>query len=109
MSIPPLYRRICSLYFLPTPRSCPQVDRSIPINPHPDEVDAVKWVSVKEMDAMMDDPGALSRPVGASLGGERERTRFLRRTRGAAKAFLPLAHVICLSPPIRVHSVEVTF
>lgn len=27
------------------------------MNPHPDEVDAVKWVSVAEMDAMMDNPG----------------------------------------------------
>lgn len=28
------------------------------MTPHPDEVDAVKWVSLEEMDAMMNDHGA---------------------------------------------------
>lgn len=27
------------------------------MKPHPDEVDAVKWVSLEEMDAMMEDQG----------------------------------------------------
>lgn len=27
------------------------------MKPHPDEVDAVKWVSLEEMDAMMDNQG----------------------------------------------------
>lgn len=27
------------------------------MKPHPDEVDAIKWVSLEEMDAMMDDQG----------------------------------------------------
>ncbi|CAM9464178.1 unnamed protein product [Sphacelaria rigidula] len=39
-----------------------QVDRSIPVKPHPDEVDAVKWVSLGEMDAMMEDPANLWSP-----------------------------------------------
>ena len=35
-----------------------QVDGSIPVKPHPEEVDAVKWVSLEEMDRMMEDNGA---------------------------------------------------
>lgn len=30
------------------------------MKPHPDEVDAVKWVSLEEMDAMMEDQGKLA-------------------------------------------------
>lgn len=29
------------------------------MKPHPDEVDAVKWVSLEDMDAMMEDQGKL--------------------------------------------------
>lgn len=42
---------VCLLYWL-----C-QVKGSIPMKPHPDEVDAVKWVSLDEMDTMMADTG----------------------------------------------------
>lgn len=34
-----------------------QVKGSIPIKPHPEEVDAVKWVSLDEIDTMMADSG----------------------------------------------------
>ncbi|CAM9496045.1 unnamed protein product [Ectocarpus sp. 12 AP-2014] len=39
-----------------------QVDSSLSMTPHPDEVDAVKWVSVEEMDAMMNDNANLWSP-----------------------------------------------
>lgn len=57
-----------------------QVDRSIPVKPHPDEVDAVKWVSLGEMDAMMEDPGAWLHdrfPMSSKLGTVSS-PRFLR-------------------------------
>lgn len=65
-----------------------QVDRSIPIKPHPDEVDDVKWVSLSEMDAMMDDPGAflysridnLSRPGTARQRKIRTRIALLQQS-----------------------------
>ncbi|CAM9390253.1 unnamed protein product [Ascophyllum nodosum] len=39
-----------------------QVDGSIPVKPHPEEVDAVKWVSLEEMDRMMEDNANLWSP-----------------------------------------------
>lgn len=35
------------------------------MKPHPDEVDDVKWVSLEEMDAMMDDKGESNRASNA--------------------------------------------
>lgn len=44
-----------------------QVDGSLQMKPHPDEVDAVKWVTLEEMDGMMADGGAYSQRFSMSL------------------------------------------